>query len=181
MKYAITIVITGLILSIALGLILVFPAHQKFQETKESLQRASGELQSHRDYQSKLETIKNELDRKEELVAKVISALPDEADIPSFLNFLDSAAGSSGVSIESISWQETDAPRQKTEAGVPKERTKSYTVNLNFSASYFAFKNFLYTLESSARLIEVSRVDFQTSDLPEEPITFTTVLIIHSY
>ena len=119
------------------------------------------------------------MQEKKDLIDKVASAIPDDPDIPSFLNFLREEAKNTGVGLEQVSWREQDSRNNQT------KQTSQYVINLEVSSSDSAFRNFLSALESSARLIEVSITDFsiieETETETEEPIIFSLQLKIHSY
>ncbi len=174
MKHSSTIVIISLVLSIFLAAVLVFPQHQKLQRERTVLQERTEELQNHRNYQSRLQSVKARLDQNQELMANIISALPDELDAPSFLKFLQKASEASGVSIERVNWSRAASPAEG-------ERTKEHILSMNFTCSYYAFKNFLYSLERSARLIDIMRMNFRASEEGDKPIQFSMELRIHSY
>lgn len=180
MKYSITIILASLTISVILAIFLFLPAYNQYKETRISLEKAKTELEGHRDYQKKLEETNNILAQKSTIMDKVNSALPDEVDMASFLNFLDETAKASGSSIENVSWQES-SPTKARGRNETEQRIKNYNINLDFSASYFAFKNFLYTIESSARLVDISSISFDVPESMEKAIFFKTSFIISSY
>jgi Tfp pilus assembly protein PilO len=116
------------------------------------------------------------IEEKQELVNKVNNALPLGPDIPSLLNFLQETSTETGMSLEGASWQELSLSGKKN-----KERFKEYSLNLQLSGSYFAFINFLYSLEKSSRLINVVESDFSIPLEENEPIPFDVLLKVYSY
>lgn len=173
MRYSITIIAVSLLISIIMAAFLVWPKYQEFSNLKNQLEQKRTKLENQNRYVQQLEAADAKLQEKEELVSKVNSALPIGPDIPSLLEFLQEASLQTGVSLEKIDWQEARLDE--------KERIKDYSLGLSFSGSYFAFKNFLYALERSARLIDVFQISFTTSPESEEPIPFKIMLKVHSY
>lgn len=174
MKYATSIIAISLIVSVIMGLLLVLPKYQEFSGLKAQINQKRKQLENQQKHAEQLNAQNLQLKQKQELVSKVDSALPFGPDIPSLLEFLERTSTETGVSIERISWQEVSFSGQA-------ERIKEHTLGLNFSGSYFAFKNFLSALERNARLIDVFQVSFSLPPNPEEPISFKLVMRIHSY
>lgn len=173
MKYVITIIAVSLVISIIVGALLVWPKYQELSNLRTQLEQKRTQLASQNKYIQQIKAADAQLKEKEELVSKVNSALPIGPDIPSLLEFLQEASLQTGVSLEKIDWHEARS--------LEKERIKDYSLNLSFSGSYFALKNFLYALERSARLIDVFQIAFTISPEPEEPIPFKLMMKIHSY
>jgi len=153
MKYAIIIVAISILISLILGVFLVWPSYRGFSETQNQLVQRKLQLENQNKYIQSLKTAKQEMDERGEIVSKVESALPIGPDMPSLLEFLQNAAVSSGVSLDKISWEDT-SPRNG------KDRIKEHFFSVEVAASYFSFKNFLFALETSSRLINIEEVNF---------------------
>ena len=91
------------------------------------------------------------------------------------LKFLGDTAKDTGISLEDVSWAE--CPVSKKEEQIAKQ----YNVKLQVSGSYFSFKNFLFVLEHTARLVEVSKISFDTPLDEDESISYNLELRIYSY
>jgi len=179
MKYGLTIISISLIISIIIGAAFLYPRYQEFTKLQNQVNQKEKELENQQNYLKLLSQINEKVQEKKDLIDKVASAIPDDPDIPSFLNFLREEAKNTGVGLEQVSWREQDSRNNQ------KQQTNQYIINLEVSSSYSAFRNFLSALESSARLIEVSITDFsiieETETETEEPIIFSLQLKIHSY
>lgn len=175
MKYNLTIISISLIAAIIIGAVFLYPKYQDYSALSKQIKQKEKDLQSQQDYLQKLAEINRKVEEKKDLIAKVDSAIPDEPDIPSFLNFLDETAENTGVSLENIEWSEMTSRQGE------KQATKQYLVNMQVSGSYFSLKNFLNTLELSARLVEVLNTDFSLAEETEEPDIFDIKLKLHSY
>jgi len=172
MKYSLTIISISLIVSIIIGGIFLYPRYKTFNKLQDQVDLKEEQLKNQQDYLRFLDEMDKQAKKRQELIDRVTSAIPNEPDIPSFLNFLKDETINTGVGLEKISWSEYN-PRDD------KKQTNQYLINVQISGSYLAFKNFLNSLETSARLIEVLKTEFSIE--PEESVLFDLGLKIHSY
>ncbi len=175
MKYSLTIISISLVISIIIGAVFIYPRYQEFVKLQNQADQKEEELENKQSYLKFLDEINKKAQEKKDLINKIVSAIPDEPDIPSFLNFLREETKNTGVGLEQVSW--TNEGFKENE----KKQTNQYLISLEVSGSYFAFRNFLSTLESSARLIEVLTTDFSITPETEESTIFSLRLKIHSY
>ncbi|MEA3452731.1 MAG: type 4a pilus biogenesis protein PilO [Patescibacteria group bacterium] len=177
MKYSIIIIAISVTISIILGLFLLKPKYEELNDLQSQLRQKNIELENQNKYAQLLFSIERSLEEKRDLVTKINSALPADPDIPSLLNFLkESTADQTGMSLLDVSWQEISLSREGR-----KERFKEYSLRLQLSGSYVAFKNFLYVLERSSRLINVIHSEFSMPTEENEPIFFDVILKVYSY
>lgn len=174
MKYTIFIITISLTVSVAMGFFLLLPKYQEFTVLRTAISQRRTLLENEHKYAEQLRTEDLRLKERREIVSKLGSALPLGPDIPSLLEFLQETSQATGVSIENVRWEEVTH-------FVYAERVERHTLGLSFSGSYFAFKNFLSAMESSARLIDIFQVNFSASLEPEGSLSFKIVMRIHSY
>ncbi len=177
MKYVIIIIVISLILSIAVGIIWLWPTYQDFSKLKTQLAQKKIELANQNKYAQQLQEIGEQFDEKKELVDKINNALPISPHISSLLDFLQESAKQTGMSFEDIGWHELTS----SEIEKIKTRMREYSVRITASGSYSAFKNFLFVLERSARLIDVVQTDFSLSSEQGKPMSFELILKVRSY
>jgi len=159
------------LISLLLGALILWPRLQDLKKIQASLRDVSSELQYQEQYFSQLAEIQNKLGKYEEKLSKIDSALPDNPSLPALLNFLQKASAQSGLVLKGIS------PFTVSSAGNnPNLRKTQFSLEL--SGSYSSFKEFLSTIEKSARLIEVENISFSA---PKEGDTFTFNLRIKVY
>jgi len=175
MRYAFTIILISIILTVLIGVVFFYPRYQDYREASLNARNKEKELANYQSFVQKMRSIDQELKQNQELVEKVDSAIPNSSQIPSFLKFLDDTAKNTGISLEDVSW--TERPVSKKEEQIAKQ----YNLNLQISGSYFSFKNFLFALEHTARLVEVSKITFDTPLDENEPISYNLELRIYSY
>jgi len=175
MKYAFTIILINIILAVLIGGFFFYPRYQDYKEASLNARNKEKELANYQSFVQKMRSIDQELKQNQELVAKVDSAIPNNSQISSFLKFLGDTAKDTGISLEDVSWAE--CPVSKKEEQIAKQ----YNVKLQVSGSYFSFKNFLFVLEHTARLVEVSKMSFDTPLDEDESISYNLELRIYSY
>ncbi len=146
------IIIAGaVVLSLVLGLTMLWPKYQKLQILWSDITINELDLQSKENYLSQIKEVSLQLKQYQEPLAKISSALPQDSSLPSLVNFFQSSAAKSGLILEKISWIEAIAPEGKS-------ALKETQLTFQLAGSYEALKNFLSVLESSARIIEVQKV-----------------------
>lgn len=175
MRYAFTIILISIILAAVVGVFFFYPRYKDYSEASIKVQNKEKELANYQSYVQKMRLVNQELKQNQPLIDKVGSAIPNGSQIPSFLKFLDDAAENTGVSLENVSWTEQSASKKEEQV------SKQYNVRLHISGSYFSFKNFLFALENTARLVEVLKTNFDVSSDENEPTSYNLELRIHSY
>jgi len=168
-------IIICLILSVVLGFFLLWPQYQKFSEERWRVKEKEVERNNQEEYFNHLNKLSEELKGYEEELSKIDSAFPLDPDIPDLLNFLALASSQNGLSFEKVnSFSADSAKKSKTATSgqeeVPTKRYKELTIEFEVSGEYPSLKNFVSTLEKSARIIEIESISLKkkTSQLKEE-------------
>jgi type IV pilus assembly protein PilO len=146
-----TVSLILLFLALIWGIFFVMPKNEDLNLLRQNIQEKRAELQSKESYLATLTQLSQKLHEYKDSLDKIDSAIPDSPELPALFSFLQRAASQSGLILTKLDM--TSAPvksSSKSEIGVNEIR-----LNLILSGSYSAFKNFLYTLEKSSRLIEV--------------------------
>ncbi|MBU4299403.1 type 4a pilus biogenesis protein PilO [Patescibacteria group bacterium] len=166
-----TTIIICLLLSLALGFFLVWPKGQEFRQGKAEIQQKETEFRNLKGYLSELRSVSEELQKYPTELSKIETALPSRFSLPSLINGLQKTASERGLILKSYSLG--SLPKQ--ESGI-----KELPLALVLSGSYSAFKDFLFVLERSSRLIELENVSFSS---PEEgkPSDFNLGIKVYSY
>ena len=181
MKYSLTITIIALAISIILGVFLLFPQYQDYKKTKVDLEQAKTDFANRDHYVQQLRETGQEIEENQDIIAKLNEALPNHRDIPSFINFLKELSKSNGVSLDNVKWDSIQIGEKRRKEGKDKRDFNTYSVQISASGSYFAFKNFLFGLENSGRLIDVKKAHFAVSKTPDKLSSFDITMNIHSY
>ena len=147
------ITVAFFLVSLAVIVFILWPSFQELQIVREEVRGKKIEVETKEEYFLKLGEIRTQLRGYEDDLAKINSALPNNPSLPSLFNYLQKTASASGLVLESIS-DFTTSPSKD----FPALRETSFGIGV--SGSYFSFKNFLSTLEKSARLIRVESISF---------------------
>ena len=156
-------IIICLILSVILGFFLLWPQYQKFSDERWRVKEKEAERNNQEEYFVHVESIANELLGYETELSKIASALPYSADIPALLNFLEKAAFRNGLILTKITSFSLGKPQSTSQSSQQQEestisRAKDINIEFEVTGSYSALKNFISTLEKSARVIEVESI-----------------------
>jgi len=159
--------------SLILGALILWPRFQDLRTIQTAVKDISEEVQYQEQYFSQLADIQNKFKNYEEKLSKIDSALPNDPSLASLFNFLQKASSQSelilkGISSFTISYSENNPSLRKAQ------------LSLEVSGSYSAFKEFLSTIEKSARLIEVENISFSTPK-EEDIFTFNLRIKVYSY
>lgn len=162
---------TAVMLFVTLVLItyLVVPKYQTFQELLIELGKKEVEFQSKNAYFIEITKTYKELMQYQDSLKKVETALPDKPSLGSLVSFLYQKGSENGIIIQKINVFQGAPVDLKTDI-------KKANISLNLFGSYEAFKNFLASIENSARLIETEDFAFGIS-----PPTLTNPVIQETF
>lgn len=166
-------ILINFLIAFLIGYFLILPKYQTLKDLKLTLQEKKAELQYKEEYFSNIKKISEELKKYELELAKIDSAFPPDPSLPSLFNFLEKASSQNGLILKSI------GPFQIT-FSEEKLGIKEIYLNIVVTGSYPAFKNFLSTLEKTARLIEIENINFAFPEKEESP-AFNLKIKTHSY
>lgn len=170
-----TIIITiCLIITIALGIWVIWPQYQNLKSKQLEIKAKTIELQNETVSYEELVKTSEELKKYPEELAKIDSALPLEVSMPSMLDFLQKKASESGLNIKQFG----QAPISSSK---DNPKFKEYLLNLSLYGSYQNLKNFILTLEKSARVFEVESISFSFPGKKEYPFLFNLTIKFYSY
>jgi len=168
-------IVIFLLIALILGVVSIWPKYQELNATETEIRAKEIELQNTEEYYSDLEQTNLGLKEYTDGLAKIKTSLPSDPSLPSFLNFLQEKSSENGVVFKTINFISSPSPISG------ESKIKGTSLNVSFSAPYPAFKNFLSTLENSARLIEVESISFSSPEEKEKSFEFNLGLKIHSY
>ena len=174
------ITLLALLVVILLGAVILWPKFQELKIIQKNIEEKKAELQSKKEYFSKLNEIKIELGKYEEELSKINSALPENPSLPTFFNFLQKTSSQTGLVLK-----EVGAFSVSPSKDFPN--LQETTLSLKLLGSYSSFKDFLSTLEKSARLIETENISFSSPEAKpgaeeeKEPFAFNLKLKTYSY
>jgi len=167
----ILITIICFIVALGLGIGFVGPKYQEYKNTKKEVEKKETELSVHLEYFENLKRIKEQLKEYESSFAIIDCAFPSFFSIPGFFLNMQKISSGSGIILSEIG----EGSIEEKEGF--KERSYSFSPTGTFSN----FLNFLYTLERSAKMIEVEGFNFSFSGEIEDPISFNMSIKTYSY
>lgn len=160
-----------LLIVFGLGVGLIWPKYQSLQSLIKDIEKTRAELKSRTEYFSRLAEISERLKEHAESFSKIDSALPSDFSLPFFLDFLEKASSQSDLVLGQVG----------AFVSQPEGEIQEHSLNISLSGSYSAFKNFLSSLEKSARILEVQNISFSSTKEPALPYTFNVNIKTYSY
>lgn len=160
-------------LILVLGVGFLWPKYQDLNILQKKVEEKRAELQSKEEYFLNLSNTSEELKKYENQLLKIDSALPPDPSIPALLDFLQKKISQSGLVLD-----ETNLVSIIPFEDLPG--IQETHLDLQVLGSYPSFKNFLLTLEKSARLIEVEEIVFSSPE-KEAPSSFNLRIKVYSY
>jgi len=168
----ILIVVLCILLSLGLGIGLIWPKYKDFKSLEFEILQKTNDLKSRRDYLADIKNTIEELKKYPEALSKIESALPSEQSLPSLFDFIQKTSSQSGLVFANV------GPVTVSSSGETSVKESNFQIFL--TGSYSSFKNFLLLLEKSSRFIEVSNISFSSSE-GSEPFSYILRLKVRSY
>jgi Tfp pilus assembly protein PilO len=173
-------IIIGLISLLALGIAVVFPKYQNLNLLQLKVKEKEAEFQSGKEYFSNLDDISEKLKKYEENLSKINSALAAEPGLPALFNFLQTATSQNGLVLRKIAPTLPTPLKEELVKEGWSPAIRETGINLTVTGYYPSFKNFLSTLEKTARMIEIESISFSTGE-EVGPIDFNLRIKVYSY
>ena len=135
----------------------LWPKYQAFNNLKFEIKERKTELENKEKYFSELNNISSKLKDYSVEFSKIDSALATNAVAPEVINFLAQKSSQNGLILEKVDLGKI-SPMTKD------SKIQMYPFNLSLSGFYPALRNFLSSLQQSAKLIEVDSVKFSEAE-----------------
>jgi Tfp pilus assembly protein PilO len=161
---------------------LVYPQYQKLIFKKEIISKKEQEFKLYDDYVKNLKENSQKLEQYQKELSKIDQALPTAPYLPEILSYLTLNSGANGLLVKKFSFSITE-PKKETEKLPSKTPSlplfKEIKILLSLTGSYEGLKNFLSSLEKSARLFEVEKISLSLTK--EGLFVFDLAIKIYSY
>lgn len=165
---------------------MIWPKYQESEALRLKIEEKETEIRYLEAYFSNLNQLSQELEGYEVQLSKIGFALPSDSSLAliSLINFLQKASSQNGLIFKELGSFSIISPKTLTETpGLPETKPPSEIKEIHLSfevaGSYSALKNFLHTLEKSARLIEVENISFVYEEV--EIFSFNFEIKTYSY
>jgi len=165
------IIIVFFLLILLIGLFLLWPKYQELTNAQAKIEGKKIELQYLQDYFSKLNQLSQKLKKYEVQLSKIDFALPSDSSLTllSLVDFLQKASSQNDLIFQNLGSFSVTSPKLSTTPLNPLEaefpsNIKKLHISFEIAGPYSALKNFLNTLEKSAKIIEVENVSFSSRE-----------------
>ena len=170
-KFVGPFILFGLSIAIVFGW--VAPRYQNLTDLQSQIKGKQTELGYLEEKINNLAAVSSELKKHQEGIAKINYAIPSDPSLPYYYDLLQSMVSQNGLILKNIS--------NFSVKNTPDSKLKEIKVGLEVEGSYVSFKNFISTIGSSARLIEVESISFKSPTEKKDYFTFGLSLSAHSY
>ncbi len=133
------------------GFFLVWPKYQSVSLIKSKIDEKKKELKYRGEYFVHIKSLHDELNEHKVNLSKIDSALPEELSLAALYSYIQKTVAENGLVLKNTGFT---VPKRSSLA---KDELKVQEIHFSLvlSGSYPAFKNFIFSLENSARLWEV--------------------------
>lgn len=161
--------------SLGVGGFLVWPSYQELSDLRSQVGEKEARLQAKENTLVQLKELQRELLTYEKELKKIDATLPEDPQLPSLYDLVQSLSSLSGLLMQSIS-SSTAEPGEETESLV-----KTTTLIVQLSGSYQGLKDFLSRAHASARVLNVQAVNIGSSEKEGEGLGIEVQLEAYSY
>lgn len=161
-----------LVCILAVGNFALLPRYQYLETLKVQIAEKESELASREEYFSELRSLSKELDKYSEEFSKINFALPSSPNFSSLFEFLQNTCSGNRLILKKIGLFTTSPSKLG-------EKIKESQVGVEVSGTFQDFMSFLSTVETSARLVEVSNISFTSSE-EGNIFSFNLMIKVHS-
>ena len=167
------IIVALLLFSLGMGIGVLWPKYTEFTSLKNTVKAKEAQFAEGEEYFAELAKAEEELAKYQRSLDKIDAALPDYPALASLFHFIQQASSQTGLILRSVS------PPLTGSAGKGSQLKKT-EANVQVAGSYPSFKQFVSTLEKSARLIEIENISFTNSEQGQQT-TFNIRVKVFSY
>ena len=164
------IIAAVLIATILFAFFAIFPKKGELSDLAKRVEEKKRELKAREDYLKELQKISYDLQGYQDELAKIKSALPEDPQVLLIYNFLPKAASRSGLVLKNVSHSLGNSE---------SKGLKTVNLDLTLSGRVDGFRNFLFLVEKSARLIEIGSFSFASPEKKEEPASFNLKIKVY--
>lgn len=175
----------AIVLLVIIDLMLVFlfvvPKYNESNDLQMNLAKKQAQYKAQADYQVNLLSTLKEIESRQDALYKIESALPEESSLGSLMYFFEQKAKENQLNVTSLTKFSTGTGKLLSATASQKE-VQSTTFTSNLSGMYENVKNFLFTLDTSSRLIKVETISFVPSNtLPKGNYDFRLEFKMYGY
>ncbi len=143
------------LVTLVVAFFFTIPAYEQSLALKNTLGQKQAEYTGKSEYYAKVADLNSKIESNRSSLEKINSALPDDFYLSSLVYFMQQKASDAGLVTKLVVFSKV--PPRTTDK---KPRTATFSVNV--SGNYQGLKNFLASLDKSARLFEVNAISFSS-------------------
>ena len=167
------------------GSVFCLPEFQEMRSAQSQLELKTKELEQKKSYYQEIDILSEKLEQYPDELDVIDFALPDDFSLPFLFDFFEKIASKNGLFLKNIN--QTSGGRSGAVGGSAAgngavSSIQDSSTNLSLSGTYSSFKNFLFAIEKSARLVEVEKVSFSLpKNAAEASLDFNVTVKTNSY
>ena len=163
------------IVSIAVGVFMIWPNYQQLSISQQQLAEKEARLQIKENTLVELKELRKELGMYETELEKIRVSIPEDLQLPSLYDLVQSLSSLSGLLMQSIS-SSTEELSEETTSDL-----KMTGLSIRLSGSYEGLKEFLSRLNSSARVLNLQAITVVASGTEGEGLGIEAQIEAYSY
>ena len=158
-----TIVIA--VINLVLIFLFVIPKYQELKSSAVALHEKQAQYEGKSAYFQKIAVLSESIESRKETLDKIDSALPSHVAFAPLVYFLQRKGAETGLIIKSITFAQgvADASQKPVAQAATNTQVKDVVFSMSIAGNYQGLKNFLASLERSARIFEVQTITFSSS------------------
>lgn len=145
----------------AFTIMLTWPKYQEFETQNALVTQQRTDLETRQEYFKNLQETAAELNNYGPNLAKIESALPDDARAATLVNFLELSAMQDGLVLKAIDYtgENQKSSAVNAVAGKPAQKVlKQMHLTFTLFGPYASWQSFIFGVEKSSRMIEIETV-----------------------
>ncbi len=143
------------VVALVVALLFVFPKYKESSSLENKLAQNQAKYDADVEYYAKIASLSKDIDDKKDLLEKINIALPTDSSLAPLVYFFQKKGAESGLVVKSV-------VMTKNSSLADNKEIKDIIFTLNVLGNYQGLKNFLASLETSARLFEVNAIAFKS-------------------
>jgi Tfp pilus assembly protein PilO len=155
---------------------LVMPEYNKFVKLQAELGQKTAQYRAQVDYYAAIAKTYEDLQARQDDVNKIDDALPQDPALGKLIYFLQETGKENGLTVKDVFLSKLSTSNVQVGAA---NSVKDLVLSMDLSGDYASLLNFIFFLEKSSRIFEVSSISFDSSTGP--PYNFSLQVKTHSY
>ena len=156
-----------LIITALLVFLFAWPEYKHANSLDIALKEKQATYNSQAIYFGNITKVLADIERRKDILEKVESALPNEFTLAPIIYFFQKKGSETGLDVRSIVFSRSISSVsgvRATTAIVKEKEVKDIILTLDVLGNYQGLKNFLSSIEKSARIFEVKKISFVSSN-----------------